>query len=115
MPIYEYECESCGRRTEAIQRFDDPPLTTCEACQGDLKKLVSAPSFQFKGTGWYVTDYAEKGKSATNGKAEAAEGSEKAAESGESAASGDGDGGAAETADGGAGSSRSGTEGDSAD
>ena len=57
MPLYEYQCQSCGNRTEVIQRVSDPPLSTCEDCGGDLKKLISAPAFQFKGTGWYVTDY----------------------------------------------------------
>ena len=61
MPIYEYQCTQCGKRVEAIQRFADAPLTVCEHCGGELKKLVSAPAFQFKGTGWYVTDYAEEG------------------------------------------------------
>lgn len=65
MPIYEYQCESCGQRTEVMQRISDDPLTLCEVCSGPLKKLISAPSFQFKGSGWYVTDYARgdgKGK-----------------------------------------------------
>ena len=61
MPIYEYECKSCGKRIEALQGFNDPPLETCECGdEGELKKLVSAPAFQFKGDGWYVTDYARK-------------------------------------------------------
>jgi putative FmdB family regulatory protein len=58
MPIYEYVCETCGRVTEALQRLDEPPLTECGHCGGPLRKLVSAPAFQFKGSGWYVTDYA---------------------------------------------------------
>lgn len=62
MPIYEYQCQSCNERTEAIQSFDDPPLAVCPHCGGQLKKLMSAPAFQFKGTGWYVTDYAGKGR-----------------------------------------------------
>jgi len=62
MPIYEYQCESCGRRSESLQKISDPPLTTCEECSGSLTKLISAPSFQFKGSGWYVTDYADKDK-----------------------------------------------------
>jgi putative FmdB family regulatory protein len=62
MPIYEYECGDCGTRTEAIQRFADEPLTVCSSCGGPLTKLMSAPAFQFKGTGWYVTDYADKNK-----------------------------------------------------
>ncbi len=58
MPLYEYQCASCGRKIEVVQRFADEPLTTCESCGGPLKKLLSAPAFQFKGSGWYVTDYA---------------------------------------------------------
>ncbi len=64
MPIYEYQCGECGTRTEAIQRFDEEPLAKCPSCGGPLAKLLSAPAFQFKGTGWYVTDYADKGKKA---------------------------------------------------
>jgi putative FmdB family regulatory protein len=60
MPIYEYECEACGHRSEELQKMGDPPLATCPACGGPYKKLLSAPSFQFKGSGWYVTDYARK-------------------------------------------------------
>ena len=60
MPIYEYRCESCGKRTEALQKLKDPPLKKCPECGGRLRKLVSAPSFQFKGSGWYATDYAAK-------------------------------------------------------
>ena len=62
MPLYEYQCLSCGRTSEVIQRLSEPPLATCDRCGGDLKKLLSAPAFQFKGSGWYVTDYAGKGK-----------------------------------------------------
>ena len=85
MPIYEYQCESCDQRTEAIQRFNDPPLETCEACGGDLRKLISAPAFQFKGSGWYVTDYA--GKSGGDGERtkEKDSGADKAAEGGKGA------------------------------
>jgi len=61
VPIYEYQCQACGHRMEALQRISDPPLSTCPECGGDLRKLVSAPAFQFKGSGWYVTDYARKG------------------------------------------------------
>ncbi len=60
MPLYEYRCEKCGSRIEKIQKFSDPPLTTCEKCSGELVRLLSAPAIQFKGTGWYVTDYAKK-------------------------------------------------------
>jgi putative FmdB family regulatory protein len=62
MPIYEYKCQDCGELIEVMQRMSDDPLTTCEACGGTLKKQISAPAFQFKGSGWYVTDYADKGK-----------------------------------------------------
>jgi putative FmdB family regulatory protein len=61
MPLYEYECSACGHRFEIIQRFSDPPAETCVACgQGPVYKLLSAPAVHFKGTGWYVTDYAKK-------------------------------------------------------
>jgi len=62
MPLYEYECEKCGHRFEKIQKFSDPPLDACPKCGGPLHKMQSAPAFQFKGTGWYVTDYAKSGK-----------------------------------------------------
>jgi putative FmdB family regulatory protein len=61
MPLYEYQCDACGHRFEHIQKFSDAPLSTCPKCDGVLKKLVSSPAFHFKGTGWYVTDYAKKG------------------------------------------------------
>ena len=61
MPLYEYQCDACGHRFEHIQKFSDPLLTVCPECDGALHKLVSSPAFQFKGTGWYVTDYAKKG------------------------------------------------------
>lgn len=60
MPIYEYHCDSCDRSFETMQRINDPPLEVCEQCGGPVRKLVSAPAFQFKGSGWYVTDYARK-------------------------------------------------------
>ncbi len=65
MPIYEYECTECGHRTELLQRHGDPPLESCSECGSPVRKLFSAPAVQFKGSGWYVTDYAGKGKSAT--------------------------------------------------
>ena len=60
MPIYEYECAKCGKTIEVIQKMSDKPLKKHEACGGALTKLISASGFQFKGTGWYVTDYARK-------------------------------------------------------
>ena len=62
MPIYEYSCKKCGKTIEVIQRFADAPLKKHEGCGGALTKLISASGFQFKGTGWYVTDYARKGR-----------------------------------------------------
>jgi putative FmdB family regulatory protein len=66
VPLYEYQCKKCHSLTERIQKFSDPPLTTCPHCGGELEQLLSAPAVQFKGSGWYVTDYARgssKGKS----------------------------------------------------
>ena len=64
MPLYEYECDACGHRFEVIQKFSDPPIEKCSACGSPVHKLQSAPAFQFKGTGWYVTDYAKSGSTA---------------------------------------------------
>jgi putative FmdB family regulatory protein len=58
MPIYEYVCQSCGKKTEVLQRIKERPLKICPHCGGKLKKAISAPAIQFKGSGWYVTDYA---------------------------------------------------------
>ena len=86
MPLYEYECLQCGERFEEIRKFSDPPLTEHEECGGELRKLLSAPAIQFKGTGWYVTDYAKKSdgskdadKDGGEKQAEKAEKSDKAA------------------------------------
>ncbi|OQX61805.1 MAG: FmdB family transcriptional regulator [Desulfococcus sp. 4484_241] len=57
MPIYEYECLSCGKTYEVWQKITDKPLTKCEVCSGKLRKLISHSSFHLKGSGWYVTDY----------------------------------------------------------
>jgi putative FmdB family regulatory protein len=64
MPLYEYRCDACGHLFEQIQKFSDPLLSVCPECSGVLRKLVSSPAIQFKGTGWYVTDYAKKGTGA---------------------------------------------------
>jgi putative FmdB family regulatory protein len=87
MPLYEYLCEACGRRSEVLQRLDEPPLATCSECGGPLRKLLSAPAFQFKGSGWYLTDYARKtGSDAAASKAGGGEGSApSAAEGGDKA------------------------------
>ena len=61
MPLYEYQCEKCATRTEVVQRFSDPPVTVCESCGGSVRKLISSPAIQFKGSGFYITDYAKPG------------------------------------------------------
>ncbi len=63
MPIYEYQCTKCKARTEEIQKVHDPPLKKCPKCGGLLKRMLSAPAFQFKGAGFYITDYARKASS----------------------------------------------------
>lgn len=62
MPLYEYQCDDCGQRFEVMQKFSDPPLSTHEKCGGTVHRLLSAPALQFKGSGWYVTDYARSSK-----------------------------------------------------
>ena len=72
MPLYEYQCDACGARFELIRKFSDPPLTTCPTCGKDqVRKLISSPAFQFKGSGWYVTDYARKSEGGGESKASA--------------------------------------------
>jgi putative FmdB family regulatory protein len=66
MPLYEYECENCGDLFEVIQKFSDEPLTVHEKCGGKVHRLLSAPALQFKGSGWYVNDYAKGGNSGGN-------------------------------------------------
>ena len=63
MPIYEYQCSNCGEIFEAFQKVSDAPLTECKLCQGRVEKLISQSSFQLKGSGWYLTDYAKKSSS----------------------------------------------------
>ena len=63
MPLYEYQCKKCGHRFEKIQKFSDKPITKCPECGGKVEQLISPPAVQFKGSGWYVTDYARKGAS----------------------------------------------------
>ncbi len=69
MPLYEYQCPQCGR-FELIRRFSDAALSTCPTCGKEVQKLLSAPAIQFKGTGWYVTDYARKGSGEAASKGE---------------------------------------------
>lgn len=93
MPIYEYECESCNEVTEALQKFSDAPLETCPKCGGAVHKLVSLGSFQLKGSGWYVTDYAGKRANGASGESagsssEGGSSDSKAGDAGSSAADG---------------------------
>ena len=81
MPLYEYQCDACAHRFEVIQKYSDAPIEVCPKCGGAVKKLLSSPAIQFKGTGWYITDYAKSGKS-ESGTAAAAK-SESAEKSGE--------------------------------
>ena len=64
MPLYEYQCNECNDRFENIQKFSDPLLKVCKKCGGSLEQLISSPAIQFKGSGFYITDYAKKGSSA---------------------------------------------------
>lgn len=73
MPLYEYECQACGEKVEMIQKFSDPPYTICPQCGGELKKLISAPAIQFKGSGFYVNDYARGSSTAANSTAKSSE------------------------------------------
>ena len=88
MPLYEYECEACGHRFEVIQKFSDPPVESCPKCGAKVQKLLSSPAIQFKGSGWYITDYARAGKSESgkgeSGKSESGQGSSSKSESGSS-------------------------------
>lgn len=76
MPLYEYQCKKCKHKFEKIQKFSDPPIKKCPECGGPVEKLLHAPAVQFKGTGWYVTDYAGKNKMETS-KPESSSGSDK--------------------------------------
>jgi putative FmdB family regulatory protein len=66
MPLYEYECDACGQRYELIRKFSESELDACTRCgKGPVRRLMSSPAIQFKGTGWYITDYSSKGKAGT--------------------------------------------------
>ena len=81
MPLYEYECARCGKRFELLQKFSDPPTATCVACGGAAHRQLSAPAIQFKGSGWYVTDYARKPAPAEKSESKSEAKSEPAAKS----------------------------------
>ncbi len=88
MPIYEFECQKCKAHTEVFQKMSDKPPIKCDKCGGRLEKQVSASAIQFKGSGWYVTDYAGNGKKAAEkAESEAASSSDKAASASDKAAS----------------------------
>ena len=80
MPLYEYQCDACAHRFERIQKFSDPLVNVCPSCGGHVRKLLSSPAFQFKGSGFYITDYPKKSAS-DSGKGEGAKAEEKSAES----------------------------------
>jgi putative FmdB family regulatory protein len=86
MPLFEYQCQSCGQRVEVIQRHDAPAPGQCEKCGGTLKKLLSAPAIQFKGSGFYKTDYAATSSTpaSTGSKSDAGSGEGSSAKSAES-------------------------------
>ena len=71
MPLYEYQCDACGHRFEVIQKFSDAPIEKCHRCEGLVRKLLSSPAIHFKGSGWYITDYARSGKTDGASNAEA--------------------------------------------
>jgi putative FmdB family regulatory protein len=71
MPLYEYRCEACNEVFEAMQKFSDDPLTVHQNCGGRVERLLSAPAFHLKGSGWYITDYARGGSAKKDGKPEA--------------------------------------------
>ncbi len=76
MPLYEYQCPKCGHRFERIQKFSDPDPKKCPECgAGKIERLLHAPAVQFKGSGWYVTDYARKGSSSSKSSEKSGEGS----------------------------------------
>ncbi|HTW58029.1 MAG TPA: zinc ribbon domain-containing protein [Terriglobales bacterium] len=66
MPLYEYECKKCGHRFEKIQKFSDKMVKKCPECGGKVEQMISAPAVQFKGSGWYVTDYAKKSSASSS-------------------------------------------------
>ncbi len=91
MPLYEYHCKNCEHLFERIQKFSDPLLTICPKCGGEVEQLMSAPAIQFKGTGWYVTDYAKRSggpapSSSSNGKSDSGKSEVKAEAKSESKA-----------------------------
>ena len=94
MPLYEYECDACGQRFEAIRKFSESDLDVCSLCgKGPVRRLMSSPAIQFKGTGWYITDYSSKGKAGTES-SNSSKGEAKKSDSGSSETSAKTDSGA---------------------
>jgi putative FmdB family regulatory protein len=83
MPLYEYQCKKCKHRFEKIQKFSDQMLTKCPECGGPIEQMISAPAVQFKGSGWYVTDYAQKRAAAHAGSSDSDAGSADSKDAGE--------------------------------
>ena len=79
MPLYEYQCKKCKHRFEKIQQFSDKPIKKCPECGGSLEKLISQSSVQFKGSGWYVSDYGRKGSAGQSSSSSDSESSAKEA------------------------------------
>jgi len=82
MPLYEYQCQKCGHRFERIQKFSDAMVKKCPECGGKVEQMISAPAVQFKGSGWYVTDYAKKSSAGSSSKGESESKSDSGKESG---------------------------------
>jgi putative FmdB family regulatory protein len=87
MPLYEYKCEKCGNLFEVMQKFSDEPVKTHQNCGGSVHRLLSAPALQFKGSGWYVNDYAKSGSTKSGNDANGQSKSEKSASKSDSAPS----------------------------
>jgi len=87
MPIYEYECKKCHHRFEKIQKFSDPHVKKCPECGGPIEQVVTAPAVQFKGSGWYVTDYAKKSGTAGSSSSSSSSGESSSGDSAKSESS----------------------------
>ena len=92
MPLYEYQCQTCNEKLEAIQKFSDEPYTICPHCGGALKKLISSPAIQFKGSGFYITDYAKGSSSSASSSSSSSSGSSSDSGSSSSSSSSSGSG-----------------------
>lgn len=89
MPLYEYRCDQCDEVFEVMQKFSDAPLETHDKCGGPVRRLLSVPALQFKGTGWYITDYARSGSGGNGSNGSSSEPGSKGAKSESTAKSGD--------------------------